>query len=381
MTAVGIVTLPSDTNYGNRLQNFALQEVIASLGASTVETIEGLPRHESKILKARRLSMTALDRRGELVDHVLGRGNAGRAVDTYTCPDERRSAIRGFVDRNIHVAPKAFLDGRPNTAMISRYDRVVVGSDQVWNPAFTHGNPEWFLSFVPHSRRIAYAASFGISEIPSYLKGCFRKGLNLIPALSVREHQAARLVKKLTGRCVPVVLDPTMLIEPGRWASLARLPAGLNTEEYVALFSLSSGDGPGTTLMDLTRVTDYARQHALTVVDLHDPVEPSLQAMGPLDFIGAIKGAVLLVTDSYHAAVFSALFHVPFLLVRRGSMNSRFETLLRETGLCGRMLNQLTSDFATAFRIDWAEVDARLRRRRRASLDFLAHALGFNQTL
>lgn len=99
--------------------------------------------------------------------------------------------------------------------------------------------------------------------------------------------------------------------------------------------------------------------------------------MGPLEFIGAIRGSSLLVTDSFHATVFASLFHRPFALVPRGRMNSRFETLLRHVGLTDRMLTQI-SDVPTLVDIDWSAVDSRLQAERAKSRGYLAKALGLN---
>lgn len=299
-----------------------------------------------------------------------------RAEDTYVCPEDRRAAIRQFSESHINTARLCFRDGRLIPGTVERYDQVIVGSDQVWNPAFTHGNPEWFLSFVLEQQRIAYAASIGIPSVPRYLRGRYRNGLKSIPALSVREFEAAKVIRELTGREVPVVLDPTMLLDADTWASLAQYPTGLEPDGYIATFMLSAGDsgsvgGPGT---DLSSVQAYSRKHGLPIVDLHDPANPELVAMGPLEFIGAIRGAALVVTDSFHAAVFSTLFHRPFLLAQRGVMSSRFDTLLRHTGLSRRMLAE-TGSVEQAVEIDWTECERRVERQREESRKFLTNTM------
>lgn len=379
MSRIGIVTITGDTNYGNRLQNFALQEVLTTLGADQVESIEGLPRAETSALKAQRLVATAFARRQEYLDRLLRNHRGPSSVkDSYSCPPERRRAIRQFVEQYIHTAPVQYRRGANNSDLLNRYDKFVVGSDQVWNPAFTHGNPEWFLDFAAPPQRIAYAASFGVPRVPQYLAGRFREGLARFGALSVREHQAADIVERLIGHRPPVVLDPTMLLRREVWAGLAQRPAGLEPDSYVAKFMLSSGDSLGGGTADLKAVEEHARRHQLRIVDLHDPVEDELAALGPLGFVGAIEGAALVVTDSFHAAVFSILFHRPFLLVQRGAMNSRFETLLAHTGLRDRLLSE-ANDIDHSTQVDWELVDVRLETTRRESVRFLQQELRLHQ--
>ena len=182
------------------------------------------------------------------------------------------------------------------------------------------------------------------------------------------------MVRELAGLDAPVVLDPTMLLTGDAWADLAQRPPGLEPESYVAKFMLSSGDSSNGETADLASVEEHARRHQLRIVDLHDPVEEELVALGPLGFIGAIEGAGLVVTDSFHAAVFSILFHRPFLLVQRGAMNSRFETLLAHAGLQDRLLASV-ADVGGSLEIDWAPVDERIEAIRDSSLSFLGIVL------
>ena len=371
---IGIVTLQGDSNYGNRLQNFALQEAIRGLGFEHVDSIVGLPRKETKPLKAKRLALTAYGRRQEITDRLLKRSGAVRVPDEYLSPAERNNAIQAFSDEHIHTVRHDFGSSANNATFAQQYSHLVVGSDQVWNPAYTHANPEWFLSFAHPEQRVAYAASVGVPQLPTYVHSRYRKGLAGIKQLSVREHQAATTVRALTGITPPVVLDPTMLLTSERWSELARTPQQLASKTYIATFMLSSGDTTSTGGPNLGAVHARAQHENLEIVDLHSPTDPELIAMGPLEFIGAIQGAELLVTDSFHATVFATLFHVPFLLVPRGAMNSRFETLLEHIGLNGRLLSEVTN-VAAALEVDWANVDERLASLRRESLDFLTAAL------
>ncbi len=371
---IGIVTLPGNTNYGNRLQNFALQEAIKSLGFRNVESLEGFPRRESKPLRARRLLVTAYDRRHEILGRVLGRPGTRPPRDVYECPPRRREAIQAFSDQYITSGPQRYTGARQVNAFTDRYQRFVVGSDQVWNPAFTQANPEWFLSFAKPEQRVAYAASIGVPEVPAYLRGRYRAGLRQIEKISVREHQAAETTRVLTGRKPLVVLDPTMLLKRTQWDTIAVRPPQLRPGSYIATFMLSAGDSVATGGPDLTKVHEHARSGNLDIVDLHSPSDPVLVAFGPREFIGAIRGAKLLVTDSFHASVFATIFHVPFLLVPRGKMNSRFETLLAHTGLDDRMLSH-TPDIAAALSVDWIDVDHRIEEARKHSLHFLTESL------
>src|SRR5699024_7327637 len=104
---------------------------------------------------------------------------------------------------------------------LNDYDFFVTGSDQVWNPFFTNSSSLYFLTFAPRKKRIAYAPSFGISEVPDLLRENFTKWLSEIEHLSVREDAGADIIKQLTNRDSEVVADPTLLLTKESWLSIA----------------------------------------------------------------------------------------------------------------------------------------------------------------
>lgn len=116
VSSAGIVTIVGDTNFGNRLQNFALQEALLSMGVDRVETIEGLPTGEAKSVKLARVASTALERRAEYANRLLRRGDRPTR-DVYTCPPERRRAIRDFTARHIHTSSERYERGQGQPAV------------------------------------------------------------------------------------------------------------------------------------------------------------------------------------------------------------------------------------------------------------------------
>ena len=94
------------------------------------------------------------------------------------------------------------------------YDLILSGSDQIWNPKiFPDGRFDpVFFGIFSRKRRIAYAPSFGIPAVPDGMQAELRGYLDGFSHLSVRETQGREIVREATGRDVPVVLDPTLLL-------------------------------------------------------------------------------------------------------------------------------------------------------------------------
>ena len=116
------------------------------------------------------------------------------------------------------------------------------GSDQIWNPKiFPDGrfDPVFFGAFS-HKRKIAYAPSFGIPRIPDGMEEELRTYLESFSHLSVRERQGQGIVRDITGKDVPVVLDPTLLLERTDWAAAAR--DGGAGRGYILCYCISRPD-------------------------------------------------------------------------------------------------------------------------------------------
>lgn len=109
-----------------------------------------------------------------------------------------------------------------------RYDAVVTGSDQLWSPA---GLPTNFynLMFVPDEvRKISYASSFGVGQIPWYQKRRTANFLKRLDYISMRENRGSEIVKELTGLDVPVILDPVFNFNKEQWEKLIPVKKEMN---------------------------------------------------------------------------------------------------------------------------------------------------------
>ncbi len=264
------------------------------------------------------------------------------------------------------------------------YDFLITGSDQVWNPNLVTGLKDTFLLFAPREKRIAYAASFGISEIPGKWKERFAQWLTDMKAISVREQRGAEIVKELTGRTVPVLVDPTMLITAQEWNEIAHSPYWLKqygNKGYILLYFL--GKMP-------TKVKENAYQLAksknLTVIDLMNRSNMEWYLSSPSEFLYLISHAELIYTDSFHGTVFSILYHRPFIVCektekRKGdSMNSRLLTLLERFRYTERLVTEdidyMVND---PFDMDFTNVDLILAKEREKSVCFMQNALSVDK--
>jgi len=365
LRTVGIVTINDDTNYGNRLQNFALQEAVRSLGWEPETLMNRPPAWDRALLAPRVMHDIRHDFSG------FARRAGGRLQrESPPAPrylEHRRSAIREFSQAHIDSSPHRFSE-MPATFWAERYTSAIVGSDQVWNPTYRRAQGVDFLDFVGESHRIAYAASFGVPEVPGFLRSRYRAWLQGIPHLSVRESDGRRLVADLSGRDARVVLDPTLLVDRTVWDRLIAEQPPITAVPYAVRFFL----GLPTPTQDAWVRRD-ADEAGLEVVDMHDLDQEEFADVGPAGFIAAIARAEIVYTDSFHAGIFALLNRRPVVLRTRFEQDPRWQELLSQNALSTRQTG--VSGLQSITDVDWAAVEARREGLRAASMDFLRQAL------
>lgn len=374
---VGVVTIIDHANYGNRLQNYALQQVIVGLGFACT-TIDNLPRpspaaHDAGI-GARLRRVRARGRR--LVRRIIAPGKARARSRERALRRARKAGGQAFTATHIRQTDFALYRDTPAGHVDAMYDFFVAGSDQVWNPRFRKLCEVDFLNFAERCKRIAFSASMGIAELPEDCRSFYRERLAGFAHISVRENAAADVVRRLTGREVPVTIDPTLMVGADEWRALSRRHPMQPAGPYVLTYFLGTRPAAAEEL-----VARLAAQ-GLAVVHLNDRSEEAFYAADPAEFLGLIAGARLNLTDSFHGSIFSVILGTPFLAFDRSSshadMGSRLETLLTTLELRHRKLRALPPDaeLTRLLEPDYGHVGGIVARKAGESRAYLAGALG-----
>lgn len=359
-----ILTINDPYNYGNRLQNYALQEMLREYGEVTTirfltPDVTGIASFERSLKRIGKSLLGPLIRMLPLGDKSLLAKRYGKDIE-FT---------RRYVpDDVLSLTLSEGLTG------VDRFypSKIVIGSDQVWNYIWV--SPEELRCRIGIFRRgmpaIAYAASIGVSDIPGQLKPIFIEGLQGLQAVSVREDRTKELVDGLSDREVSVVLDPTLMVDRRQWESIfdGFVP---DDEQYVLTYFLSKQSAEVENFIE-----DYARKNGLGIRRILDFRDPETYIAGPQDFVELVAKSAFVFTDSYHACCFSILFRKQFKVFSRTeydgkmSLNSRMDTLFREFDLTDVM-----SSRHVLGTIDYDRVDEMLNRNRRSSREWLQTAL------
>ncbi|NMA75366.1 MAG: polysaccharide pyruvyl transferase family protein, partial [Bacteroidales bacterium] len=211
MRKVGIITLNGYFNYGNRLQNYALERVLRSFDCDTSTIkVQNIDASTSKDTVLYRLQRIVRKDKGEILDKLQRKTrNIIHKTEIKESTRIRTEIFKDFTKKHIRETDLTISNGDINKDIIEQYDFFVAGSDQVWNPYYVQGSSTYFLDFAPKEKRISYAASFGVATLPEEYKENYREFIINILHLSVREEAAAKIIKDLTGKDALVHVDPT----------------------------------------------------------------------------------------------------------------------------------------------------------------------------
>lgn len=351
MKKVGILTLYGNNNYGNKLQNYAIQEVLEKKGIE-VKTII----NENNLIGINVLK--------ENIKNIIKKFLKTPNIQRYNC----------FIEFNKNIKYSQYIDkNHIPTNLSNKYDYFFTGSDQVWNPTnLAHISDNDFLTFAPKEKRNSFSASFGISKIPENMKEFYKERLNGLNHISVREDRGKEIIKELTGRVdVEVLVDPTMLLTSEEWDKVSKKPKQLKTNKYILNYFL--GNLSEERKNEINRIAKENECQVINILDINDP----FYATGPSEFLYLEKNAFLICTDSFHSCVFSILYNRPFVVFDREDdlvkMNSRIDTLLKKFNLKNRRFEREITD--ENLNHDYTEAYEILEKERKKAELFLKKAL------
>lgn len=374
---IGIISLPLHTNYGGILQGYALSTILIRNGhnAKYIQKLKPVPHYGIT-----NVAITAIKR---FVSHIL----KGTTVYRYNVNTEIKQIQTDYKVHAQHIQKfiKNYIDiYEVNTFSDIKkedFDAYVVGSDQVWRPRYfgEEDIAHAFLSFAEtwNIRRIAFAPSFGTDtwEYSNIQTTICKKLLENFDAVSCREEGGVTLCKEHFGIDAVHVLDPTMLLDKGDYLSiLDKSNLELNDTELLC-YVLDQSPDVQKVKSDVIYNTGYTPFELNSrFSDLYAPMEERIQK--PVEqWIKSFTTAKMVVTDSFHACVFSIIFNVPFWVVsNKDRGTSRIESLLRMFNLLDRMICD-TKNIQVCAPIDWKVVNDILCKQKQHSLKFLLDAI------
>ena len=365
------ITCHDVNNYGASLQALALQTYLQNLGHD-VKIIDYLPKYSIPydIWKIHPSShLYKISKYSHLVKLFCATRRYAQIRPTF----KRKEAFRRFNAKYLSLTHhySSYFDLAQNPPEADLY---IAGSDQIWRTNMDNGkDPAFYLQFgARQTRRISYAASFGLSSITDGLGYLIKTYLSTFNAISVRENSGVAILKNL-GIDGTLVTDPVFLLSSSEWKNLLEIKERKIAEPYLLTYDLNQW-----CMTDEKKrfAESYAYKHGLRIVAINDMRKTRYASInindgGPADFVNLISNADYVISDSFHATAFCIIMHTPFRVFFNRPQAVRISDLLSMLELGNRMNN--TDEFENP--IDWNKTQVTLDKNITHAKDFLLRNL------
>ncbi len=339
MKKIGIVTLyDNNMNFGGQLQARAMQRLFTT-DKSEAKIISFNTSKSSYTLKRiKDLGIMEFIKRASnkirykiLMKRSIFRSEIEKKHQRFISFSEETSHTKTYREESIHQCNEDF-------------DMFVCGSDQIWNPGWW--NDILFLGFA-NKPKVSYAASIGRTVLNDSEIQYISKMTENYSKVSIREKQSQLFLNEKLDRNIEFVLDPTLVIDEAYWNNLAVLPK--NNDKYVLFYTLGNASVSKKNIYDEYHKKGYKvytiafSKNTYFKADLLY-TDYIIKDAGPLEWLGWIKKAAAVYTDSFHAVVFSIIFEKEFVCFEKGSAsdksneNSRIYSLLKLVDLENRIV-------------------------------------------
>lgn len=378
MKKIGILTFHKSVNYGSVLQAFALKETLKAMGHD-VEVIDYQPDNYNH--------MYGLFRKPNSLYRV--KYNTVNLLHAGVLTN-RKKLFAEFREQHLDLSPEKYRYGDDMTELADKYDAIICGSDQIWNPKSKDSDINYYLP-IPHTlKKISYAVSLNDGFSDEFKDPqLYNKLISDFDRLSVREQTAKEQLEAFlgTGDKVRVVLDPSLLHEKEDYDCICA--PRREERPYIFLYTVHHNPTTQRAAQTLSKRTNMPVYYLYTDINSYkteryfkDFCYPKRNT-SPTEFIGFIKNASLVVTDSFHGTAFSLVFEKPFFSIKKADdkgepiRDKRIGDSLKKLGAESRYISE--QEAATVnldAEIDYAAVSAKRRELAKESLEYLKEAIG-----
>lgn len=332
---IPILTMPvwwviQDTNYGSLFQAYALQQVLQQLGYAP-EWIQFSFSQKSWWKTVNHLFKSGY-RSLRWPIRLIGRKKRQAFSSQYRKSHPRY--FQDFLNKNLCVAPTICHSLDELKAEYGTSVSCIIGSDQMW----LHSDKQYFLSFMPTGKKIAYAVSAPWSGLNLTWKRIAKKELPHFTGVSVREHQGVELLKNIGIEKTKQCLDPVFLLSRSEWDKIAS--PHREEQPYCLGYFLNGYRKNDIYLKDIVTYCKK-RDIALKIIpnqgsEYYIP-QRYLLTPSPEQFLALFRDSSCVITNSFHAVVFSIIFQKRFVIIpqkrERIHQNDRFISLLHTFNL------------------------------------------------
>lgn len=302
------ITLHDTDNCGSSLQAYALQRFLLDHGVEN-EIIDYVPAYTQN--------------NGHPLKTFI------RKVIFFRDSVQRTKKFRRFMEKNLRVTRQRYTTLRQLRADPPQADCYITGSDQLWNSMYACGrDPAFYLDFID-GKKLAYAISLGREKIPENNLNNVREYAKGFSWVSVREFSSVEQIRPAVDCPVAHVCDP-VLLNPAEMYDEILAPRQI-LEPYVLVYLAQ-----GVDVQILEKCIQMARERfgsQIKIVSIGTyrkkcDCDYHMKDVSPGEFLSLIFHAEYIVSNSFHATVFSLIYQKQFATIVPGENGARIRDIL-----------------------------------------------------
>lgn len=309
------ITLHDTDNCGSSLQAFALQHFLITHGIDN-EIIDYVPSYTQNNGNPFKT----------FIRNIIFR-------KSYL---QRRKKFQNFINKNLKLTKRKYKTYQELKNNPPQADIYITGSDQLWNNSYACGkDPAFYLGFVnkEDTKKISYAVSIGKGNVNENDLKLIKEYGNDFKWISLREKINVEDVEKVVNK-IPIVhvCDPVLLNDAKEYDKIKKYR--IIEDKYILVYVAQAIDK-----LELNRIVkEIAKKDELKIVfigtyrskcncDFH------IIDMDPGDFLSLIYNAEYIISNSFHATMFSLIYNKQFIVVIPKENGNRIGEILELTNL------------------------------------------------
>lgn len=358
---VAVITRHAVSNYGSILQTYATQQVIEMLGYDCeiidyIRDDEIYTKHAKTMLKKTPKWNSSFLKRSIYV--ALRQPEISAAGKLF---EKTRNKYLNLTKRYTNY--EQLVEDTPDA------DVYMTGSDQVWRKVGVGVYDETYCLAFTEKKKIAYAASFGHLEFSKEVEDYYKEKLLKYSHIAMREDSGMEVLQNWGIGCSQV-LDPTLLLGQTFWDDLVK---PVKHSKYILIYQLHNNKK----LEEVARI--IAKHRKLKIIRVsamfHQITRCGKFVWRPEmeEFLGYIKNAEYMITDSFHGTAFAINFNVNFIeILPNDNTGNRNLSILSLTGLTDRIYKDENDLSRLELPIDYKRVNEVIEKKRQESLSILS---------
>ena len=225
------------------------------------------------------------------------------------------------------------------------YGIIIAGSDQIWNTDLSFASETFFLNFKTSAKKTGYAISVGREKYSELDCRMIHENIGNFEKLSVRENSLKEYLQKHENVESQVVCDPVFLLDKIVWDNISLTPKKSN---YILVYAMEYNE---TLVKIINKLKNLTQKEVFFLygggnLNKENKIPGKrINGMGPEEFIGWIKNADIVLTNSFHGAAFSIIFKRKLFILEHASRNERLTQLADICGYKNRMIKINSNDF------------------------------------